>query len=444
MATKISELPNTQAIKAVSGAVTYNGVIGNVTPAAATVTTLSATDDVTVANGKAIKTDTTTAHTLKVQAYDVDGTAYKDFITLTNGNTPAMAITAPSGGTITIDGAPIGGTTPSTGVFTTITGPLTGNADTATALKTARAIYGNNFDGSAALTQIIASTYGGTGNGFAKFSGPATSEKTFTLPNASATILTSNDVVTPAQGGTGIANNAASTITISGNFSTTLTVSGATSVTLPTSGTLTTLATVTSTANTFTAAQRGAFSALTDAGTVAIDLSLANNYNLVLGGNRTLGVPTNAVAGQTGAITVRQDITGSRTLSYAWPYVFPSGTAPTLSTGKLVMDQLYYCVNNYSTATVTVTIATPAVMTWTAHGLASGQRIQLTTTGALPTGLSINTTYWVTVIDANTFNLSTSLANAQTATFINTTGSQSGVHTATAFSITIANNLGLA
>jgi len=73
----------------------------------------------------------------------------------------------------------------------------------AATLSTPRAIYGNNFDGSAALAQIIASTYGGTGNGFTKFSGPATAEKTFTLPNASATILTSNTAVTVAQGGTG-------------------------------------------------------------------------------------------------------------------------------------------------------------------------------------------------------------------------------------------------
>lgn len=70
-------------------------------------------------------------------------------------------------------------------------------------LTTPRAIYGNNFDGSAALTQIIASTFGGTGNGFTKFSGPTTAEKTFTLPNVSSTILTSNDLVTVAQGGTG-------------------------------------------------------------------------------------------------------------------------------------------------------------------------------------------------------------------------------------------------
>jgi hypothetical protein len=80
---------------------------------------------------------------------------------------------------------------------------VTGNAGTATALATARAIYGNNFDGTVALTQVIASTYGGTGNGFTKFSGPTTSEKTFTLPNASATVLTDNAAVTVAQGGSG-------------------------------------------------------------------------------------------------------------------------------------------------------------------------------------------------------------------------------------------------
>lgn len=49
-------------------------------------------------------------------------------------------------------------------------------------------------------------------------------------------------VVGAANGGTGVANNAASTITISGNFGTTLTVSNTTAVTLPVTGTLATLA----------------------------------------------------------------------------------------------------------------------------------------------------------------------------------------------------------
>ncbi len=55
------------------------------------------------------------------------------------------------------------------------------------------------------VTGILPGANGGTGNGFAAFSGPASSLKTFALPNASATILTTNAAVTVAQGGTGVA-----------------------------------------------------------------------------------------------------------------------------------------------------------------------------------------------------------------------------------------------
>jgi hypothetical protein len=85
-------------------------------------------------------------------------------------------------------------------IFPIFNQSTTGSAAT---LTTSRAIYGNNFDGSTALAQIVASVYGGTGNGFTKFSGPTTSEKTFMLPDTSATILTDNAAVTVVQGGTG-------------------------------------------------------------------------------------------------------------------------------------------------------------------------------------------------------------------------------------------------
>lgn len=52
----------------------------------------------------------------------------------------------------------------------------------------------------------------------------------------------SGGVVPPAQGGTGVANNSANTLTFTGNYSLGLTLTGATSVQLPTSGTLATLA----------------------------------------------------------------------------------------------------------------------------------------------------------------------------------------------------------
>jgi hypothetical protein len=74
--------------------------------------------------------------------------------------------------------------------FPTLNQSTTGTAAKATILETTRAIYGNNFDGSAAVTGVIASTYGGTGNGFTQFTGPTTAEKTFTLPNSSETLYT--------------------------------------------------------------------------------------------------------------------------------------------------------------------------------------------------------------------------------------------------------------
>ena len=84
------------------------------------------------------------------------------------------------------------------GDIPTLNQSTTGSAAT---LTTPRAIYGNNFDGSAALTQIIASTFGGTGNGFTKFTGATTAEKTYTLPDASSTIVVQGGALgTPSSG----------------------------------------------------------------------------------------------------------------------------------------------------------------------------------------------------------------------------------------------------
>lgn len=53
------------------------------------------------------------------------------------------------------------------------------------------------------VTGILPTANGGTANAFFTVSGPATSAKTFTFPNASATVLTTNAAVTVSQGGTG-------------------------------------------------------------------------------------------------------------------------------------------------------------------------------------------------------------------------------------------------
>lgn len=77
---------------------------------------------------------------------------------------------------------------------------------------------------------------------------------------------------------------------------------------------------------------------------------------------------------------------------------------------------------------VTMTIATPGVFTLNNHNLQLGDPVYLTTTGALPTGLTANTTYYAIPINANTFNLATTLANAIAGTKIATSGTQSGTH----------------
>lgn len=72
----------------------------------------------------------------------------------------------------------------------------------------------------------------------------------------------------------------------------------------------------------------------------------------------------------------------------------------------------------------TVTIATPAVFTKLAHGFLGGERIRLSTTGALPTGLVAGGEYFVLYVGVNTFNVSATPGGAA----INTTGVQSGTH----------------
>lgn len=86
-------------------------------------------------------------------------------------------------------------------------------------------------------------------------------------------------------------------------------------------------------------------------------------------------------------------------------------------------------LQNNATATITVTIASPGVVTWTASNLGLGNVVYFTTTGALPTGLTASTPYFVIPVNANSFQLATTPANAIAGTAINTSGSQSGTHT---------------
>lgn len=79
--------------------------------------------------------------------------------------------------------------------------------------------------------------------------------------------------------------------------------------------------------------------------------------------------------------------------------------------------------------TVTISTASPGVVTWTAHGLAAGTPVVFSTTGTLPTGLIPGQTYFVAASPApaaNTFSVAATPGGAAIAT----TAAGSGTHTA--------------
>lgn len=137
--------------------------------------------------------------------------------------------------------------------------------------------------------------------------------------------------------------------------------------------------------------------------TMNFDLgNLVNKLKFLTGaltGNPTFTI-SNSAEGLVFIIRIVQDGTGSRTVTWF----------------------------DVTTDVVTMTIANPCVVT-TTKDLKTGTPVKLSTTGALPTGLTAGTTYYWIRTSATTGNLATSKANALAGTTITTTGSQSGDHT---------------
>lgn len=78
-----------------------------------------------------------------------------------------------------------------------------------------------------------------------------------------------------------------------------------------------------------------------------------------------------------------------------------------------------------TTSTVTITNASPGVISWTSNGLAAGSTVYFTTSGTLPTGISPSTTYYVRTAGTNSFTISATIGGAE----INTSSAGSGTHT---------------
>ena len=142
---------------------------------------------------------------------------------------------------------------------------------------------------------------------------------------------------------------------------------------------------------------------------VVITVTNATTFTYTSGVSGTITV----VAATAGRVVPDSKITVSAT---------QGGAALTLSTASGTMTAVAG-----GELDATITIATPGVVTTTAHGFALNDVIRFKTTGTLPGGLSANINYFVqSTPTSDTFTLATSPGAASG---ITTSGSQTGTHT---------------
>ena len=105
----------------------------------------------------------------------------------------------------------------------------------------------------------------------------------------------------------------------------------------------------------------GIVSSTISSGVILLDFSENNNFDVTLEGNSTLAPSVSPSGGQSGAIYIRQDGTGSRTLSYSGGFSFSNGSAPTLTTTASGVDLLAYYSPESSTIVATLIAAVSGV-----------------------------------------------------------------------------------
>ena len=142
------------------------------------------------------------------------------------------------------------------------------------------------------------------------------------------------------------------------------------------------------------------------------------------------------LATQTAAFTIAAPTVATVATAPANGTAVSFSTTGALPTG-ITANTAYYVFGRTSTTynlattpdiaqTATITIATPGVVT-VASAPANGALVTFSTTGALPTGLTAGTNYYVVNRTATTFQVSATSGGSA----INTTGTQSGIQTAT-------------
>jgi hypothetical protein len=140
--------------------------------------------------------------------------------------------------------------------------------------------------------------------------------------------------------------------------------------------------------------------------TLPTGLALATDYWTVRVSATTCRVATSLANAQAGTVIAFTDAgTGTHTLNLQYQTLVNSNTVVASSSSGILLTH----AQDFTTFT----------------------EVRFTTTGTLPTGLSLATDYWTVRVSATTSRIATSLANAQAGTVIAFTDAGTGTHTMT-------------
>lgn len=145
--------------------------------------------------------------------------------------------------------------------------------------------------------------------------------------------------------------------------------------------------------------------------------------------------------------TLTQQITSTGTCIFfltggfaGFPITFTDDQLSALSSGSVNTSSKRFEARTGATAILTtgnfIWSGTGNILTVAYDFVYTGHKVRFTTTNTLPTGLSINTDYYIIRVSATQIQVATSLVNALAGTVVAITGAGTGTHTWTLYSFT--------